>query len=123
MLTQLLAGTTEYLQLAYDHIDWNWKHREGRQAAEDHIAQIWKHRDVSHLVYQSQSSEVEAQRGLATCLKSHSTERGKRRGLVTCLRLNRSDLKPSNIRQFAYITKLSYGSTERLGISLRSHSS
>ena len=63
MLTQLLAGNTEYLQLAYDHIDWNWKHREGRQAAEDHIAQIWKCRDVSHLVYQSQSTEVEAQRG------------------------------------------------------------
>ena len=65
MITQLLGGKTEFLQLTYDHIDRNWKHREFRQLAYDHTklryestemllhltkiterAQKWKHREV-----------------------------------------------------------------------------
>ena len=44
--TQLLGGKTEFLQLTYDHIDRNWKHREFRQLAYDHTKLRYESTDM-----------------------------------------------------------------------------
>ena len=40
MIAQVLGRKREFLQLAYEEIDWKWKHRAVRPLAQDHTAKI-----------------------------------------------------------------------------------